>query len=944
MKAVKSSEMQAKYNLAQNIVESFVQQMKGASSLEEVLVLESKAIASINDMDREIELELVSPGHNVYYSDFEYWRDLRDRIISLLTLASSTLELMLSLGARLDSKYILFNNLSDSIKQKVAWLDYLSDGESKFSLIENFNSIIGSNLEKNNTISFNNSVGVGTLPIISESLVKVQKIALGASSNGRTGRSDEPGNTSNISLNNILVKDDYFEYELSAPGEMILELEFSFANSEIINCLDLYPFISDRFKGFDIKDILFSTKGSTISIFALCPVNSLHVSEADSRYRIVFLPIETKTVSIIFSQKAETLSGINNHYSNITIDRIDFLRLSFDKSGQYNSIDYTIPENLFLVEDNLKAFPRNKDMFLFESSITVDQKQTFSFAEPVILPEDASVVSFSFKIEKDYTALNKHSSFFDNLIVQKVDVFSSPFNYLLLPSKVKLPAKFSNSEYYCYHPQIAKVSEFDSLYLGQLNIGANKIKSPIKLNKTDIENIHVYVNDIEQSFVETGPIAGEWTLSDDYRFIEFGVFAEEKKRISLRIDPEFCKFTYSNGYYYYIPLYKFDPDKEILRLSYLSSDKSTALITLPQDKKVIDLGFSKLYSISLFSSNGTVYTEVFDKASLATETYYVDYANGTVWLYEEFDTDLVRASISYYESKVLENNDYEVIFDNEHRAESIRIIADNISAITHTDTVGVSVSDTLDISSGKPNTRYDPLSGSRAKTLSYRNILPNSLYVTGLLDSSYDTLVEVSFIDGNSEFLGLNYIDDEKTNEVVPAGNIATFSLSGGENTYLSYGVYFSNTTIFNEKVGSLAAVTSAGKYYIDTDGTVSVWIDSGNLPADIEINYYYRDPEFKPENKYSVNYQEGIIYSGSDMQNGGLITYKTAQYAIEYDIVIPVKILDKNVKDKIATIKSPHNYKLVKFACNNKSTDTSLAKYSDYYSPILDSYSLRFY
>jgi hypothetical protein len=194
-------------------------------------------------------------------------------------------------------------------------------------------------------------------------------------------------------------------------------------------------------------------------------------------------------------------------------------------------------------------------------------------------------------------------------------------------------------------------------------------------------------------------------------------------------------------------------------------------------------------------------------------------------------------------------------------------------------------------------------------------------------------------------------MEHEKTIALTPSGvnDYVEFNLSAGALWYGGFAVIFSDATTFSSKLGSRAAVLSGsvGDYFISPAGRVTVNVGIGNtLEEDIEIYYYYRDGSFDPVNKYSVDYERGILYTHSDLFTGATISYRASAYKISYDIGHGIEGVSYSPNGNVVQVRTesllPIN-NLVKVIWTKAPPASDLIQLQRYFTPLIYLVAFRF-
>lgn len=321
---------------------------------------------------------------------------------------------------------------------------------------------------------------------------------------------------------------------------------------------------------------------------------------------------------------------------------------------------------------------------------------------------------------------------------------------------------------------------------------------------------------------------------------------------------------------------------------------------------------------------------------VAPGQYYLQAQYGVLYLYQKIGDDTVTVSFEEFTLQQLEDTDYEISINDNHKVELVFPREKLQTLLVSED--GNTMGSKLNPRTRMFVARVSPYGSSTTKrTLSYYNIIEGTLSVKSDFFVSGKIAYEVPYLDGLTEFLGLTETR-EYTNSIQagPSGLIQ-FQLSAQQRWYHSFDVQFSNSTIFNTKV---VTPTSVGEYSINNSGFVTVYIGAfQTLPSGIEMYYKYKDPLYNPEDKYSVDYTNGYIYTYAEQNMNSLIDYQTATYKIEYDMCTSVKFeqTDKNVVVKDNLISLSDEYVVI------EETAPQGTNLLDYYSPVITLIGFRF-
>jgi hypothetical protein len=406
----------------------------------------------------------------------------------------------------------------------------------------------------------------------------------------------------------------------------------------------------------------------------------------------------------------------------------------------------------------------------------------------------------------------------------------------------------------------------------------------------------------------------------------------------------------SDGFYHRMGLL-FDPDKPNIDIKYLPRNPASRSLILPRNKTVIPLGADSIIrnTFQLTSQDGTTYTEVNVRSQLdAPAKYLVDYPNGVLYLNSAFGNDIVKATFQYRPRTELAKKDFAIWFEDS-KPIGIRINRNAFTAQTITETIGDTLLQVIDIKTGLYIARQDEFSSSnKARTLSYDCILPGSVSVSSNLLNTNADPEEVDFIDGVSEFHGLIPMLDEYTSAIeAGADGLVQFNLSAGGLAYTPLSIQFSNTSVFTNIVPNVSSVVtgSIGDYYT---GTVSVQVGaSGTLTSGIKLDYFYKDPSFDASNKFSVDYQNGVLYTETNMNPNATIQYKTACYKVAYDVALEIEETEYNQELNTINVRTENLFRsnnLVKVIWTKGGSNIDYDALKDFFSPLVSTMAFRFF
>ena len=337
-----------KYNF---IISKFSIQMKGALTIEKLIINEGHIIDYIDSLDSLEYKEL---------TEFDQFRS-RDIILTENTIKDS-LDLSRLQAVILRKRFLNYYNESviglnsiigkiKRIKQKQAALDLWDDNYVKYCVSEKFNNMdnLKYNFVSGKKLNVEVKQGVLTLPIEKETKVNISNVTI-SSGNGNAGNSDVEVNYNTSNLMNLIDGDTntWFEYERLDTGPVKLNLTVELRDESIINYIEISPYLIDGY--FRIKDIRYSGNSrdyKSIKDLTLVESSSFYTpKEIDSGnlWNISFMPIKAKTFTLVLEGNFKDyikVHGANGVFTrkrySIGIRELGVKKVKYSQSGTINS-------------------------------------------------------------------------------------------------------------------------------------------------------------------------------------------------------------------------------------------------------------------------------------------------------------------------------------------------------------------------------------------------------------------------------------------------------------------------------------------------------------------------------------------------------------------------------------------------------------------------------
>ncbi len=829
----------------------------------------------------------------------------------------------------------------------------------------------------------NTTQGILTLPIQSKQPALISDIRIAADSNGQPGSSDIAITTDNQNVRALIQagSTDSFEYERLDGGPCNLTLVMSLSRPQIVNQITVLPIDIGVPVAFEIKDIVFTTSAKeSISVFDLLAsaqsrdLFSVPVATFGEPWELTYLPVEAVSVAISFTQTqayqvevatADGGTALRDRYA-IPLKQIGINQILYKTQGGINSTPVTIRRNLYAVEPVIRISPDNVNLYDLTLEVSFDSGVTWKIAgtddDSSINLVDPNLGSFLWRISlvRNAEAFNTFTSFFeaDQPVGELRTLLrsSSRFNS---PSIFSLTSTPADTNIHVVQPKVARRGTKDkALRLGTTSTGTTKLKLPFKLNReVKPSSTKVYVGGVEYTRKEAGnPLSAlEWSFTDDHEQVMLGPDLPAGSPVDVALDEELLLLEEREDGYYHKMRFLFDPEKDNIELNYLGREPARTSIVLPRGETIVFLGFKNLLSgtLVLTSTSGASYTEVDTRTDVFDDEdldYYVDYQNGVIYLATAIGDDNVRAAFDYQEQRQLLSEQFSIVYED-GRPWGIRILKDALEATTIEETISEEALSVIDLLTGEFGIRRAviPLGSVTKKQLSTENIIKGTFSApTDLLDSNL-LPEEVDYIDGVSEFLGLTLITNEQTTPITAGGDgVVSFALSARALWYRDFGLLASNTNVFETQVNSISAVTTGdrGDYFVDDDGTVYVQINADStLPNGIRLSYYAKDPLFDPANKFSVNYQDGLLYAHTPLNQDATVLYKTAAYKAGYDVAndIPFTYRSESNSVEVKTERLNPVNNLVKVFWTEQPIAQVTPALQQYFSPLISLIGFKF-
>lgn len=982
------------------LLQKFSRMWSYASSLEQRLEIETEALGVFEKLLALVyELEDVTQFDHPDLADFTSDFD-RAKYFSAVNIAKIKALSQMYLEAY-NNQQLSILELTGKIrraKQKKAVLSLWDDNLFKHVAAEGFFNLdaLDTSHSSGSRCWVNTVQGTLTLPKSSSSKKFPKKVKIGSSSNGQPGNSDEDVTTNNIKPSFMLDgnPDTWFEYEKLDAGPLKLSAICEFSQPTIVNELIVTPAALGTGVDFEIVDVFFNIGGGKeITLRELVrgtvPEEFWTVKTIgnDFQWSATFLPVKCQEVTIKFKQEHSYVvrtatndgrTASRTRYS-LGIKSLYFNQTRFEASGGINSTETDLPGSLYACVAYSDIFPNSKSLFKANLDVSFNGGETWeidvlgmpnSESRSLVLAGNESSFIWRLQLTRNDDAFQTVNSYSEEDVVYDTESISRGVSKLFSPARIPLVEQPYNNEVFVMQPKLlTRTTKLrDAVVIGRTGGAADGEKTfsfPIDIIEEDIDpdDIHIWVNGFEWTRVEDeADLASTfYKFTENYeRVVFFGL--SEHSTIKVSMDPERMLIAEESDGYYHKMNHLFDPTKERIKIEGLNDTVTNKTIILTRGVTRINLKYRNIIddTVEFVSSEGNTYTAVSSRSTTdltAAGQYFLDAVNGMLYLYEGITTDIVTLKFQYQGVNQVSSESFDIIMDKVIPW-GVRIAKDALVAETLTDTVGGSRLSLIDITTGSVMTRISSFSASStAETLSRDYIIKGSVIVGPELfgrDEEYNAPTEVTYVDGYTEFLGLYQMDNETTVGTDAGGDgLVTFTLAAASAYYSPLGITFDDSVTFVTRETSLGDVSGTdsadkGKWYIDgVTGVVTVNVGAhGVLPDGISIYYSYRDPSFDSTNLFSVDYKTGILYSSESMVSGSKIKYKASNYMVSYQIGAEIDNYNYSASSNTVTVGTEGLSDLnsrVKIIWAKSPVDSSIEEMREYFSPLLNSISLRF-
>jgi hypothetical protein len=893
-----------------------------------------------------------------------------DKIVRYLDLLEAEMDMVDSFGTsvynQIAHQRALLRELSARILDKLDAITIYEGGGSGSFLLdltpEKFsNSIEDSGFER---LTISNGTGA-VLPILTSKQLKVEEYSFTSDSNGEPGDPRNLDKTFNRDSTAVIFDDNpttYFEYSRMGNEDIFLGMQFSFANKQIFNCLQV-----------DLVQYSFAQAAEVVKLqYQLSNgqwANMIDTPMALEKGPLYLNPVNTKAVRLVLkSSGSEPIKVGNNRFSNrsiLGIQDIKFFSVLFKEKGQALSLEFERLEGNKVSLRNISFLPTQQDLFKYEVFV---RNEEGDWQDITLLDTD----------DNDFVNVA------NNTLQAKINISIIPEVFKSRDSALK-PVTFINEyrrfESQLQNPNLFVVSDiFDPNSLGvvqeddwNLGLRNNRLarlggvtlfdgasfELP-RLLQAELERLEIYANG--KLIPQVDDLTSVSTLScslgrteEGNSVITFssGDYAlDPNATVAFRVRPEALNFKLKGDSYVALTKRPVTPARGNVRVEYLSSDTKSRVEYLQSGETSYKLANEMIYGDFVLQEEVDGLLVASSKAEVTAtpalprsgfdgsgNQYYLDRSNGVLYFSESLSQRLL---VSYRYKEIKESDQYEIRTDSNNEPRGIVIPSYRARLFQTEEEVGAVRFAEHDFQTDSFPRYFSDQIANKDNTilyLSHGHLVEDTVLFS---ENAFPGKVseEVPYIDGQSELSVGDFVFLPITKSVAGSDMTWSFVIPSDLNVDSSLGYFPKPSSVFVTQRDSEPGAPLPGDWWVNegAETTINVYVSAGTgLSADdkAEIGMFLttkRDDRIY----YSVDYERGRIFCGEEPLDGSKVKYSLMPYRISY---IPCKSKDFNlsgdtVEVDASLLTSNDVYIFFKVA----QIKQNIEELKQYYSPVLNS------
>ena len=845
------------------------------------------------------------------------------------------LELIKNLKERMnhiESKKIEVSSKISGLLQKLNHLSGFTEG-FKFVFKEDFYNLvnISKDLITKSGLEVNVEANVATLPVKSKVKNEVSSIVISNESKGIPGNYMTGQNKMIYSLIDGN-PNTYFEFFKMNTGPARLVVNMRFAKTEIVNQIKIKRAFTTGSASFVIKDVIFNTNKNR-SIKRLIDINEqkmeVSATKNGGELTINHLPMACNSVSVYIESNEYTTTKDGMKIFSLGLQQVELNKIEYDVEGEFNSTTIITPENLFVFSSESKVFPADSVTYTEELSLSKDggaKRELLVYdsnkTKNLLLSSGQNFINYIYSLKRNDELISSGESIStDDYFVKSRNLLKtvnrniSPINYSLGNNRINKTLKVMQGEVFK-----RSASREDALYVGRVSLaGENKLVLPFSLKSYGIDeaDIRIYGNNYELEQAETyNEIQGnerKYFLNYEENSISMHLGSNKNIKLKMLLAPYKGKILFKNEGYYIKINEPFEYDKGLITVRTKAAKGEEFEQIIPKGSRKHFLPHQNIsedhFKVEVENENKTAWVEATDQIDLKSSSAGILSIKGE---------GQYRVRYKYNKIKSLTSREFE-IWGQGSEIKGVYLYPE-----------AVSFNDGAKEVSGF-------LSDGETLMLEHSNIIEGTIKFESPLYEG--PCKEIEYIDGYSEFLNVKKMKKDFVPRIEwSTENFILFTVSKLPYEGRSYG---NSMKLYKDGVE-----VQGGDSRIEGDGIVYK-LERGNdesrYAENYYLEYYYLDETPEPIERYSIDYENGIIHFTKKPDNAPMVYYKYGDIEIEYNLYHEIKNYIVDEQSDTVSVKTEEfgegNNK-IKFFWHEIENQTSLEGLEKYYSPIV--YSLK--
>lgn len=832
----------------------------------------------------------------------------------------------------IESKKIESKAKISELLQKLNHLNGFSEGY-KFVVKEKFNNLynINKSLIEKKKLNIDTEAKVCTLPVKKKTVRKVQNLIISNDSNGVPGNYLTGGNKMIYSVvdNN---PNTYFEFFKLNEGPVRLVLNARFSKKDVTNHIEIKRSFTSGASSFIVKDVIFNDLGNK-TLKSLVGEDSKELqatASSNGAVSVYHLPVECSSISIVLESNEYTMTAKNLKLFSLGIEKIVFSKIEYENEGEFSSSRIVTPEGLYAMSASSEVFPKKSlsyEELLSISSNNGAKRERLNFFEnktkDLLLTQSQNFINYIYSLKRSDSLSIDLNNLLEEKLFAKTNSYLTAVNTKVSPVNYSLKTEGINSSLKVVQPNAFNRSEEKekAIKIGSISgAGLNKIELPFSLKSFGVgeEDVVLFGNNFELEQIELDinenpedALNADKSYCIDYEDNSIIMMLSGDKKIAVKmlLKPNTCDVILKNEGYYIELKENFEYDKKSINIYCTITDSTEHEKIIPKGSKRYFFPEGDLSEVTLEKETENGW---FPEAE-SNSTYKVKSKKaGIISLYDRE----AQYRVKYKRNRVkkIDESGFE-IWAKDGQIKGLYVYPEEVSFNDNTSNINQNV---------------------KKHFIENKNIIKGSLkFKAQPVNRPYK---EVEFIDGYSEFLNIKKMKKDFVPKIEWFQNEVFFTLE--KVPYLE-GSYVNSVKLYNKfgeeldnQLLSASDPESSVIYKLNKPGG-----DTSEYSEGYYLEYYYLGETLDEIYKYSINYNEGIIYFSEATETSCTISYKYGNLKAEYNIYHEIKNFKFDKKSKTVSVNTEEfssGNNRIKFLWHELEDESSIEGLEKYYSPIV--------